>query len=149
MKIRILLIFIGLFFPQCLLVAQEVKLNINFDQKRWINYPNNLDKVTYKWDKNILLVRVIVEWNSSSSINSKNASVHWNEKKINIFYELTMNKIDKKNYSIGFSAPVILDFSISGISKGVYQITVSPKHQKWRTPSPHPIAMTVLTNLEK
>ncbi len=105
--------------------GQEVKLHLDWSQQRWDGYPESVGKSTSEWKNHELLVRTIVDWNSSFKISEKNPGVVLHGDKIFLCYRLETPDIDVKSAAPGFVAPVILDFTIRGIPEHDYSIEIS------------------------
>ena len=103
----------------------DVSLRQDWGQERWLNYPDNIDKPIGEWKGDAFKVKVAVHWNSSISIDDSSASAAVKNNSLVLCYREELAPPPSSDYAVGALAPVILEFTITGIPKRQYVIKVS------------------------
>lgn len=104
--------------------AQGVKLHLDWSPKRWSGFPASSGKVSSEWKNKMLYVHVVVPLNSGVKINEENPRLSVKGRKLLLCYHQQADPglIGKPVPSA--VAPVLLDFTVTGIPKRNYKIEV-------------------------
>jgi hypothetical protein len=122
-----LLVFVGCGLWVSVASAQDVRLNVDWSQKRWIGYPDSVGKIASEWKGKRLYVRVVVNWEAGVEIRDENPRAFPKGNKLQLCYEQGPDPSVMGKPVPSALAPVLLEFVITGIPQRNYQIGVSAR----------------------
>jgi hypothetical protein len=104
--------------------AQNVSLDLDWGPQRWEGYPENVDKPVSEWVGKILHVHVVKNWVSTLIINTEGSSAQIRGNVLRLCYHQQYVSLKPGQIIPGALAPVILNFTVSGIPIQSYAIEV-------------------------